>query len=309
MLHGCSNGFSAGSKDEHGGSCNDGDPCAGGEGGVPIGGSAGADSGGGSSGRGGSGEQGGVESSSGSGGDQGGIAGDGGADTGGSGNAATGGRAGSGGGSGGGSSGGTNGGQAGNGGSAGGEDGECSRPLAGIPVTNEEFDSDVFAAMWTRSDTSVSVSGGLLRIGPDGSDDDYAEFPLNSTALPVFFEARARVVSGNAVFPLTTLFYTGFAAIYLASGSDPASWQFSGDGFQTGSQLPNWDASVGDWITARAFINVGGGMLCAKRESDANFTKIVTSGWSSTATSLQRLRLRQHFDEVVEIDNVILTRL
>ncbi|HEX9621908.1 MAG TPA: hypothetical protein VF989_17300, partial [Polyangiaceae bacterium] len=143
-------------------------------------------------------------------------------------------------------------------GGQGGALGPCSLPAGSEVLVDESFDSDVFLLpRWTRTDTSVSVAGGLLVISADESNDDYADLALLNQPMPIVIELRERVVSGGQSYRFVTLeaFYSSpagrVAAMYYEGVN--AGWQLTTEDDFTGSVV-NGPSAEGEWSTLRLFL-------------------------------------------------------
>lgn len=193
--------------------------------------------------------------------------------------------------------------------SAGGASSGCELPAGTVVLLDEPFNTDVFTSGgWVRTDTSVTVSGGLFKIAGDNQYDDYGDISLTAMA-PLVVEVRMRNVSGGTeeLTPVVEVhFGTDTSGVVSISYNAHAGygWIFGPPGAYTNSTIEAPE-SEGVWTTIRAFLRVDGGTLCAKRDDEMSFTLAGASIWQ-LPKSITRLRLRQNYDDVSEIDRVII---
>jgi hypothetical protein len=245
--------------------------------------------------------KGGAAGSSAGGTDSAGASAEGGADTGGDGNAGAGesGSGGAGGGAGEGSAG------EGNAG-AGGEPSTltgCERTPRGDVLVSADFSSDVFLdSAWTKSDTSVSLAGGLVTIGADAGYDDYVEVALASATLPIVIEVRARTAETATtadILPVVVAFYEGRWVDVAYSTS--WGWMLSNASAYAESQIRA--PTQGEWVSLRALIGATSSELCVKRESDESYGRVATTSMT-LPSGITAVRIRQAWDYLYEIDEL-----
>jgi hypothetical protein len=185
-------------------------------------------------------------------------------------------------------------------------------PVGATVIVDEPFDSDLFnGSGWMRTDTSVTVSGGAFKIASDGQYDDYGDIGLSAVA-PIVVEVRMRNVSGGTeeLTPVVEVhFGTDSPGVVSISYNAHAGygWIFGPPGVNTGSTI-GAPASEGVWVTIRAFLRVNGGTLCVKRDDDATFALAGSSSWQ-LPKAITRLRLRQNYDDVSEVDRATVRQL
>jgi hypothetical protein len=219
----------------------------------------------------------------------------------------------------GGTTGGSSGGAGGSGGlvvvggaSSGGSSSACELTTGATVLLDEQFSADVFTNTgWARTDTSVTVSGGLFKIASDQQYDDYGDVGLMAMA-PIVVEVRMRNVSGGSdeITPVVEVHFgtdsPGVVSITY-NKREGYGWVFGPPGVNTGSTIEA-PASEGVWTTIRAFLRTTGGTLCAKRDDETGFTLAGSSSWQ-LPKAITRLRLRQNYDDVSEVDRVTVRQL
>ena len=170
----------------------------------------------------------------------------------------------------------------------------CEREPQGAVLLDADFSADLFAdGAWTRSDSSVTLSGGNLTIGADGAADDYVGVDLTGATLPIVLELRERTTEAdpiNEVMPVNELFFDGvwLDATYIAD----SGWMLSNSDYSgSHTQAPE----QGEWITLRVLLDTNASELCAKKEGDAAFTRVTTSNLALPDT-LFNVHVRQAWD-------------
>jgi hypothetical protein len=182
---------------------------------------------------------------------------------------------------------------------------------AGAELLNEQFSSDVFCnGEWQRTDsTSVTVDTdhGWLHIAADGDYGDYASKPI-TIKLPIIVETRMRLVSGGEDYTLPALeFLYDQAAmpIGITYNTGLGGWLFgvSPDFTYIHTHGPSAENT---WTTVRAVIRETGGELYARYDNEPDFTYVTASTFTLPNPVIQ-VKLRQHWDAVIDIDYITIT--
>lgn len=184
----------------------------------------------------------------------------------------------------------------------------CEREPAGTVLVDADFTSNVFLdSTWTRSeDTSVTLSGGIVSITTDGDVDDYIQVALTNGTLPLVIDIRQRTVEStphNEVIPVTEMSVGGtwVKTTYLTD----TGWLLSATSDFSGSHIEG--PAQGEWVTVRALIDVGTSELCAKKDSDASFTRVTTTELGLSA-AIENVHVRQAWDFSYEISSLRVQR-
>jgi hypothetical protein len=182
----------------------------------------------------------------------------------------------------------------------------CEREPEGAVILDADFSSDLFAdSAWARSDSSVALSEGIVKIGADAAVDDYIGVELTGATLPVVLELRERATESdpiNEVLPVNELYFDGvwLDATYLAD----SGWMLSNSDY-SGSHTSAPDQ--GGWITLRVLLGTDGSELCVKKDGDAAFTRVTTSSLTLPDT-LFNVHVRQAWDLRYELSTLRVQR-
>ncbi len=188
--------------------------------------------------------------------------------------------------------------------------GSCDLPVGAKVILEEHFQTNVFTnPIWARSHDSVMVDGQQLLIAMDTFLDDYADVKPSEGELPLVVQVRAAMMtSGHAHrWPVVDLLpadvSAGRVTINYQNGVN-AGWQFTKQDNFTGSTLNAPVAAT--FMTVRAFINPGGGVLCSKADNQQEFVKVASAEWDFGP--VVRVRLRQAWDEICRFDDLVVYR-
>ena len=178
----------------------------------------------------------------------------------------------------------------------------------GALVLHETFDTDVVTdGIWQRSDSTIQVDTdtGLLEILSGLGYDDWASTSA-SGALPLWFAARVRLVSGgsNYQIPYVRADFEVPEEQIVAGMDYPggADWVWhlrqGSTGFHESSYGP---ASENVWVDLRMHIDADGGTLWARIDGDEGYVQVGTETWA-IASPFAGVSVSQPWDSHCQVD-------